>query len=179
MKKLGPWKIRSTQIKYQNPWVSVREDKVIRPDGKNGIFGVVTMLPGISVLPIDNKNFVYLTSEFHYAIGKNSLEVISGGIDKKEKILAAAKRELLEETGIKAKKWKNLGVVNPFTTVIKSPATLFLAQDLSFSKARPEGTEKIKIIKVKFSEALKMVLSGKITHAPSGVLILKAARYLK
>ena len=175
----GPWKIKNSQEKYKNPWINVREDKVIRPDGKDGIFGVVEMVKGVSVLALDDDEHVYLTEEFHYAIEKNSIEVISGGVDKNEKPLDAAKRELKEETGILANEWIDLGIVNPFTTVIKSPSTIYLARKLQFSKANPEGTEQIKIIKIKFNDALRMVMENKITHGPSCVLILKVSEYFK
>ncbi|MFH1427377.1 MAG: NUDIX hydrolase [Patescibacteria group bacterium] len=179
MKTNGTWKIKDSQEKYKNPWIRVREDLVIRPDGKDGIFGVVEMVPGVSVLPFDNGGYVYLVKEFHYAIEQNSTEVISGAIDKGENNLQAAKRELKEETGITADEWVNLGTINPFTTVIKSPATMYLAKKLHFSKANPEVTEKINIIKIKFNKAVEMVMQSEITHGPSCVLILKTAEYLK
>ena len=162
----GTWKIKESKEKYKNPWINVREDKVIRPDGKDGIFGVVEMITGVSVIPLDNDGFVYLTNEFHYAIEKHSIEVVSGGVDQNEKSLDAAKRELKEETGIIADKWINLGIVNPFTTVIKSPSTIYLARNLQFFEANPEGTERIEIVKVKFNDALKMVMKSEITHGP-------------
>jgi hypothetical protein len=56
----GPWTVKSTETKYKNPWIEVREDKVIRPDGKDGICGVVTMKSGVSVLPYDTEGNVYL-----------------------------------------------------------------------------------------------------------------------
>ena len=178
-KQNGPWQIGGSKEVYKNPWIRVREDQVIRPDGKDGIFGVVEMVPGVSVLPIDDQGFVYLTEEFHYAVEQNSIEVVSGGIDQGEEPIGAAKRELKEETGIKAKEWIDLGLVNPFTTVVKSPAQLYLAKDLSFSDANPEGTEKIKILRVKFEEVVQMVMDSKITHGPSVSLILKADRFIK
>lgn len=178
MQKNGPWLVKASQEKYKNPWIRVREDQVIRPDGKDGIFGVVEMVAGVSVLPMDEDGFVYLTREFHYAIKRDSIEVISGGVDKNESFLAAAQRELSEEAGISAGEWIDLGEVNPFTTVIESPSRLYLARDLKFSQANPEGTEKIEIIKVKLEEAVNMVTESKITHGPSCVLILKADRFI-
>jgi ADP-ribose pyrophosphatase len=175
----GPWKIKSSREKYKNPWIRVREDQVIRPDGEDGIFGVVEMVAGISVLPLDDNGLVYLTKEFHYAIGQDSIEVVSGAIDKGESSLVAAKRELKEELGIEAKNWVDLGLLNPFTTVIKSPATMYLATKINLSEAKPEGTEKISLMKVKFVDALRMVMESKITHGPSCVLILKASEYLR
>lgn len=178
-KKHGPWTIKESVQKYKNNWIEVVEDQVIRPDNKEGIVGTVKMKPGISVLPIDDDNFVYLTEEFHYALGKNSIEVVSGGINQNETPLNAAKRELKEELGIEAKEWIDLGLVNPFTALINSPANLFLAKKLKFSKPKPEGTEIIKQVKVKLEDAVKMVIDSKITHGPSGVLILKTNEFLK
>ncbi len=79
MKKRGPWKIKKTKTVYRNRWISVREDSVIHPDGRPGIFGVVTMLPGSSVIPMDEKGNVYLTKGFHYGINRVTIEAIGGG----------------------------------------------------------------------------------------------------
>jgi len=177
-KKHGPWIIKQTISKYKNPWIDINEDQVIRPDGKNGIFGTVKMVSGISVLPLDENGFCYLTEEFRYAIGRNSIEAASGGIEKGEKPLNAAKRELKEELGIHADEWIDLGVVDPFTSVVHSSAHLFLAKKLRFSKTNYEGTELIKIRKMKIGDAVKLVLESKITHGPTCVLILKAKSYL-
>jgi 8-oxo-dGTP pyrophosphatase MutT (NUDIX family) len=174
----GPWKIKSSEEKYKNPWLTVREDQVIRPDGKDGIFGVVEMIAGISVLPLDEDGFVYLNRAFHYAIEKSDVETVSGGIDSGEDALTSAKRELKEELGINADEWIDLGIVNPFTTVIKSPAYLYLAKGLHFSQAS-EVDEGLELVKVKFEEAVKMVMTSEITHGPSCVLILKANEYLR
>lgn len=179
MKTHGLWKIKKSAIKYKNSWIKVREDKVIRPDGKNGIFGVVEMAPGVSVLALDDQGFVYLTEEFRYAIGRDSLEVVSGAINKNESALRAAKRELAEELGIVAEEWIDLGLANPFTSIVKSSANLYLARQIEFSEARPEGTEKINLIRMKFADAVKMVMKGGITHGSSSVLILKAAEFLR
>ncbi|MBI2607286.1 MAG: NUDIX hydrolase [Candidatus Doudnabacteria bacterium] len=179
IRKNGPWTVNETALKYKNLWIEVKEDQVTRPDGKPGIFGVVSMKPGISVLPLDDNDHAYLTDEFHYAVEQDSIEVVSGAIDENEKPLDTAKRELEEELGIKAEEWIGLGIVNPFTTVIKSPAYLFLARKLNFIKTNQEGTENIKLVKVKFGDAVRMVMESKITHGPSCVLILKAKEFLK
>ncbi len=177
MKKRGPWKIKNSRIVYKNPWISVREDKVIRPDGKPGIFGVVTMLPGVSVILLDDKGNVYLTKEYHYAVGRITIEAISGGIEKGENKLNAAKRELKEETGLTAKKWIYLGVVDPFTTAIHSPNYLYLAKKLSKTKPRPNATENIKIIKVPLNKALQWVKQSKITHSATCVALMKIKNF--
>jgi len=177
--KKGPWIFINSKDIYSNPWIKVREDSVIRPDGEDGIFGVVIMKSGVSVLPIDDQGNVFLTKEYHYAVERETLEAISGGIDTNESKLEAAKRELKEEAGIEAKKWIDMGVVDPFTTVVNSPNYLFLAMDLTFSEANPEGTENIKIIKIPFKQAVDFVMQSLITHSATATLILKAKNYFK
>lgn len=159
--------------------MKVREDKVIRPDGKEGICGIVEMLIGVCILPIDDDGYVYLIDLFRYALKKNNIEVVGGSIKKGEEILETAKRELKEEAGIIADEFIFLGTIYPLTTIIKSSSALYLARKLRFVKATPEGTEQIRVLKVKLGEALKMVMDDKIKHAPSCVLILKANEYLK
>lgn len=176
--KKGPWTVVDTKDVYSNPWIKVREDKVIRPDGKDGIFGVVSMKAGVSVLPIDDKNNVYLTKEYHYAVEDEKIEVMSGGIDGNENKIEAAKRELKEELGIEAQEWIDMGMIDPFTTVVNSPNYLYLAKNLTFFMANLEGTENIKVLKIPFNEAFEMVEQGLITHGASVALLLKAKNYL-
>lgn len=171
--KKGPWEVVNSKTVYENPWINVREDAVIRPDKKDGTVGVVRMKHGVTVLPIDSEKNVYLTREYHYAVERETIEAISGGIDVGEHKTEAAMRELQEEAGIIADKLTDLGVIDPFTSVVVSPNYLFLAENLSFSEATPEGTEQITIIKVPLGEAVRMVTQSEITHGATVAVILK------
>lgn len=175
----GPWTILETIEKYKNPWIRVTEDQVLRPDGSPGIYGVVNVKPGISVLPIDADGYIYLTKEFHYAFGEVTIETVSGGIDAHEQPIDAARRELEEELGIVAKTWTDMGPLYPVTSIIHLPMQLFIAEDISFVSTRPEITELISVIKVSLAEAMQMVMNGDITHSVSCVLVLKAAHHFK
>ena len=177
-RKKGPWTVEQTAEVYRTPWVEVVEDKVIRPDGAHGHFTTVRIRPGVSVLALDEEGFVHLTSEYRYAVERESVEVVSGGVEDDEAPLEAAKRELREELGIEAREWTNLGTVDPFTSVVLSPARLYLARGLTHAAHEPEGTEVITAVRVPLSEAVEMVTHGEITHGPSCVLILKAHLYL-
>ncbi len=179
MKKNGPWTIKQRTEKYRSPWLVLHEDHVIQPDGTDSTYGVIEMKAGVSVLAMDEKGDAYLTREFRYAVQRKSIEVVSGGIDAGESPLAAAKRELKEELGIKAKQWISLGVTDPLTAALNSPVKLFLAKGLTFTKASPESNEQIEMIKLPFEKVVEMVMKNKITHAQSCVLILKAAEYLR
>jgi 8-oxo-dGTP pyrophosphatase MutT (NUDIX family) len=168
--KKGPFEVIYSKLIYKNPWIEVNEDKVINPDGTKGIFGTVEYLKGTSIVALDDNKNTYLVREYYYVLNEYGIQLPSGGIEKGESSLEAAKKELFEEVGIKANKWKELGYLNPFTIIIKSPVFLFLATDLEFG----EKIEKeIDIIKIPFKEAYQMVLDNKITHAQSIIAILK------
>jgi len=179
MRLHGPWKILQSHVEYQDPWIHVRRDDVIRPDNQPGSYTVVSLKPGVSVLAIDDAGHVCLTEEFHYGVGRVTIEVVSGGIESGEGPLLTAQRELAEELGITANEWAHCGVCDPFTASVVSPTQLYLARDLTFGEHQQEGTEQIRLVKMRLDEAVEAVMDGTITHGPSGVLILKAALLLK
>jgi ADP-ribose pyrophosphatase len=175
----GPWRIVASQVRYQDPWVQVVRDEVIRPDGLPGSYCVITLKPGVCVVALDNDGRVHLTREFHYAVGEETVEGVSGGRDGAEPPLLAAQRELREELGLRAATWIDLGQVDPFTANVYSPTQLYLAMGLTQGEQELEGTEQIQAVVIAFQEAIEMVMDSRITHAPSCVALLKAALYLK
>jgi ADP-ribose pyrophosphatase len=173
LKNHGPWKIKSSREIYRDPFITVSGDDVIRPDGADGHHVVVQLKAGVCVVAVDAQNNVYLTNEFHYGIGRDSIEGVSGGMDANETPLQAAQRELREELGITAQQWQDFGSVDPFTTVVVSPTQLFVARELAFGATDPEGTEQIECVKISQSAAIEKVMNAEITHAPTCVLLLK------
>ncbi len=178
-RKHGPWTIKSSEEKHRDPFVAVCLDEVIRPDGKSGQYATVNMKPGAAVLPIDGEGNVFITRQFRYALGRDSVEAVCGGIDEGETPLAAARREAREEIGVEASEWLDIGLVDLDTSIVNCAVNLFLARGLTFVEPESEGTETIEMIKVTFAEAVSMVLDGRVTHGPSCVLILKANAILR
>lgn len=175
-KSFGPWFVNDSEVIYADPWTLLRKDYVTRPDGKQGTYCVTYIKPGVSVLAIDENSQAFLTKEFHYGVGKETLELVSGGIDQDESPLQAAKRELLEELGIQAGCWTPLGETDPFTANVISPTHLFLATELTHVESQQEGTEVIEKIRLPFSKVVDKVLNSQITHAPTCLAVLKADR---
>lgn len=173
MQRHGPWTIVKNHKIYQDPWVALERDDVIRPDGLPGSYSTVQIKPGVTVVALDNENIVHLTSEFHYAVGRVTLEGVSGGIESGESALVSAQRELLEELGIVAQKWTWLGTVDPFTSAVRSPVQLYLAEELSFEATQLEGTELIERVSIPLGDAIAAVIESRITHAPTCVALLK------
>jgi len=176
--KHGPWTIQQTTQKYQNSFINVHEDQVLQPDGQPGMYATVKMIPGVAILPIDSDRIVYLTRQFRYALGKESIEVVCGAIEEDEPPFEAAQREVQEELGIKAEEWIDLGVFDLDTSIVHCPVYLFLTKHLSFTQTNQEGTETIERLRMPLDAAVQMVMDSKITHAPSCVLILKAGNAL-
>ena len=142
--------------------------------GKKHTYHEVRKDPVVSVFPINEKGEIYLLSQYRYFFKDYILEEVAGYIDKGEKPLAAAKRELQEEAGIKASKWTQLGSADLAASVIKGEYYLFLAQDLKLGIAKPEDDEDLSLISMPIEEAVRLVLSGKIRTAISmlGILLL-------
>jgi len=173
MRKNGDWTIKETKKKFANDFFKVFEDKVIQPDGKNGKYATIEFVPGVSVLAIDDEDFVYLTKQFRYKAGRETLEVVAGAVED-EAPLKAAKRELKEELGITAKEFIRLGKIQLDNSIIKSESTLYIARKLTFGKTNRDDAEEMKSVKIKFRDAIEKVSKGEINHAPSCILLLRA-----
>jgi len=178
-RKYGPWTIKESIHKYQGKFIEVVEDQVIQPDGEPGTYAVVHMKPGISILALGADETLYLTTQFRYAVGRDSLEAVSGAIDEGEKPLDAARRELREELGIEAGEWTELGMVDLDTSIVNCPARLFLARRLNFVEKNQDATEDIRLFKTTLDEAALKVMESEITHGPTCTLILKTLRLLR
>lgn len=172
-RKNGNWTIKETREVFGNDFFKVLNDKVTRPDGEDGEYATIKFVSGVSVLPIDDKDFVYLTRQFRYSAGQKTLEVVAGGIED-ENSLDAAKREIKEELGISAEEFNEIGTIQLDNSIIKAQSTLFIARKLIFGKTDRDESEEIETVKISFKEAVEKVLNGEITHAPSCVLLLKA-----
>lgn len=177
MESVGPWKVLSKEEKYKNPWMTVTEERVIHPDGKPGLFGIVSKRDGVAVLPIDGDK-LYLVNQFRYAWNTNSIEVVCGLTDPGETPEDAARRELQEELGLKAKTLIPLGKIKPLG-IMRNTSHLFLAMDLTQTETEREGSEVIEEYVTTLPEAVQKVMNSEIVHWSTVVLIFKAQQYLK
>jgi 8-oxo-dGTP pyrophosphatase MutT (NUDIX family) len=171
----NPWQTVSSKQVYDNPWITLREDQVIRPDGEPGIYGVVHYKNiAVGVLPIEDDH-TYLVGQYRYPLERYSWEIPEGGCPEGEDPLRAAQRELREETGLEARRWQMLGEAYLSNSVADEYAVWFLATGLVPGERRPDGTEKLSVRRLQLREALAMALNGEITDALSLVAITRYA----
>ena len=170
----NPWQIRSEQKVYDNPWISLTEYAVINPAGKNGIYGKVHFKnTAVGIMVLDEAFNTYLVGQYRFTIGQYSWEIPEGGALVNEDPLEGAKKELLEETGLKAEHWEQLLTMHLSNSVSDEWAIVYLARNLTQHEVMPEETEQLVNKKLPFIEAYEMVEAGIITDSMSVAAILK------
>ncbi len=173
----NPWRTRSSRPVYDNPWISVREDEVVRADGSPGIYGVVSMAAAVGVVALTEDDEVVLVGQWRYALDEYSWELPEGGADAGESPQAAAARELAEEAGYAARDWSELvGDLAVSNSVTDQRSWLFLARGLEPVPVAPDPTEALEIASVPVVEALEMIDTGLITDALTVIGLLTLDR---
>ncbi len=158
---VNKWKKLSSKTVYRSPRFSINEDEVVLPDGSRGKYFYRVSRPGVAVIPFDGEK-IYLVNQYRYPLGRRLWELPIGRSENNN-FLAQAKKELREETGLRAKKWKFLGNFYPAPGSGNSQAKLFLAQGLSHGRHEREPGEADMYMKgFTLKEIHQMVLSGKI-----------------
>ncbi len=175
MKIKNPWRTITCEKQYENSWITVTHRDVINPSGHEGIYGVVEFKKiTVGALPIDKKFNIWLVRQFRYSIGQYSWEIPAGGADEGERLIEAAKRELLEEVGIIAGKWTPLLDIHPSNAITNEFARVYLAENLELCVPNLEDTEDIVAQKFSFPKVIDMVMKGVITDSITIATVLKA-----
>lgn len=177
----NPWRTHEARTVYDNPWIRVTEYRVTRPAGGAGIYGVVHMKHvATGVVALEENGQVWLVGQWRYTLGAYSWEIPEGGAAPGEDPLVAAKRELLEETGMEAETWTPLQTLHTSNCVTDEVAHIYLARGLRrVGDPRPDPTEVLRVRCVPLTEALRMVRVGEITDAVSVAGLLRVGDSLK
>ena len=171
----NPWQILSSKEQYDNKWINVTEHQVLNPAGNPGIYGVVHFKNmAVGVLPLDEENYTWLVGQYRFPLNRYSWEIPEGGCPEGEEPLDAAKRELEEETGLRANNYTQLITMHLSNSVCDEYAIVYLARGLSQHTAAPEETEQLSLKKIHLNDAYAMVQQGIITDSMSVAAILQA-----
>jgi ADP-ribose pyrophosphatase len=184
-KKKSPAKAKliSSKLSYKGKVFSVFTDKVLEPSGDTNIRDVIRHNGSVVVLAVDeSKNpkdpDIIFERQYRHAAGQFLIELPAGRVEPGESTLAAAKREMIEETGYRAKRWTLL------TKYFASPGFLgewmqiYLARDIREGISRPEADENIEVFRLPLSEALALVTANKIHDGKTliGLMLYDAGR---
>ncbi len=170
------WPTRTSRLVYENAWITVHEDEVTRPDGSDGLYGVVEVRrPAVFVVALTDADEVVLVTVDRHTVGR-SLEVPAGGTDGEDP-LAAAQRELLEETGLTASTWRRLGEMTALNGICRAPEHVFLATGLASShrgsdSQSEEGISEVRTVPL--AEVFDLVRDGMITDSETLAALLHA-----
>lgn len=175
-----PWQKLGTRTVFENPWITVTEDHVINPGGGENQYGVVHFKNvAVGIVALDDAGNTWLVGQDRYTLGQYSWEIPMGGAPRDESPLAAARRELKEETGLTAASWSELMQLHTSNSITDEQGVVFVATDLEEGEPEFEETEDITIRKLPFADALAMIFRGEITDAISVAAMLRLAVELK
>jgi ADP-ribose pyrophosphatase len=160
-------KLVSSKLSYKGKVFNVYTDTVIEPGGHRNTRDVIRHSGSVVILAVDEaKNpadpDVILERQYRHAAGQFLIELPAGRRDPGEPPLAAAKREMIEETGYRAKRWTMMLRYFASPGFLGEWMQIYLARDIREGEAHPELDEQIEILRMPLSEAMKMVAGGKI-----------------
>jgi 8-oxo-dGTP pyrophosphatase MutT (NUDIX family) len=127
----------------------------------------------VAIVALDDTNNTWLVGQDRYTLGEYSWELPMGGAPLDEPPLVAAKRELQEETGIRAANWEELMRLHPSNSITDEVGFAYVATDLSHGDTDFEETEDLKVRKLPLEDAVKMAFDGQITDAISVAALLR------
>lgn len=162
------WKKLDSRTVFENPWMAVREDRVINPGGGENLYGHVHFKNrAVAIVPIDDHDHTWLVGQERYTLDAYSWELPMGGAPLEEPPLAAAQRELKEETGLSAEYWSEIMNLHTSNSITDEVGIVYLAEGLTEGETEFEETEDLAIRRLPIDEAIAMAMDGRITDAIS------------
>lgn len=182
-KTKGKAQIVTSKLAYQGKVFSVYTETVREPNGVEAVRDVVRHSGSVVILAVDDTNprnpLVVIERQFRHAADQYLLELPAGRVEPGEKTLAAAKRELIEETGYRASKWTKLVRYYASPGFVAEWMEIYLATGIKAGTAQPEEDEKIEVTLVPLKELVKMCTSGEIHDGKTIIGALTYAQLLR
>ena len=177
MTEENPWVTHSTEVGYENPWIRVDHSEVTTPTGTPGIYGVVRFKNlAVGVVPIDDEDHTWLVGQYRYTLDEYSWEIPEGGCPQGEDPAETARRELLEETGLRAETIEPLlSGIRLSNSVSDETAYAFVATGLTAGAAEPDETEDLQVRRVPVDEVIEMVTDGRINDSLTVLAVQRLA----
>jgi ADP-ribose pyrophosphatase len=176
---MNDWQTKSSKIVYENPWMMVQEDQVVLPNGKDGMYGYVSSKSNsVYVIPVDKEGNTYIVQQNRYPNKNTTWECVGGRVDD-DTPAVAAKRELLEETGVQASTLTKLSTIEIANGIATFKGTIYLATDLKkVTDNLDEDDGILAAKKLPLSTIKQMIMNGEITCVQSIAAFLMVITYL-
>jgi ADP-ribose pyrophosphatase len=169
-------KLVTSRTGYEGKLLTLKEDQVQLPDGRTAMREYVLHQGASMVVPLFEDFSLLFERQYRYPVGNHFLELPAGKVDRGEAPLAAARRELVEETGYVAERWRHLATLYPSVGYSNERVDLFLAQGLKHEGHPGEDGEFLECVRIPLDDALGLVMHGEITEAKTIVGIFWADR---
>jgi ADP-ribose pyrophosphatase YjhB (NUDIX family) len=176
------WKINSSRHILKDKWISVRADSCTLPGGVNiGPYYILEYPDWVNVVAVTPDNEVIFTKQYRHAIKRSVLEIPCGAVEPSDKTpMAAARRELLEETGYTAKRLIKLCRLSPNPATHSNTTHCFIALDVKKKKRQSlDQTENIVVLKVSLPDVVSMLKKNKVKQTLHVSALFYALEYLK
>jgi 8-oxo-dGTP pyrophosphatase MutT (NUDIX family) len=172
----SPWKRRSRRLAYENAWIQVFHDEVLRPDGEPGVYGVMhPRTHAVGIVALDDRDRVLLVGQYRYTLDRYSWEIPEGGVALDDDPLEGARRELAEETGYRAESWRELMRFSLANSATDETGAIYLATGLTDGEAAPDETEQLEVRWIAFEQAIELVRSGELFDSMTQMGLLRVA----
>lgn len=158
---------------YRGRIIRVKKDRVMLPNGHDGVREVVEHPGGVAILAVDGTGRIALVRQYRYAMGEHLWEIPAGKREAGEEPFATAQRELREEIGATAEKWTDLGQIIASPGCYDERLFLYMAEELTFSEQKLDEDEFLEACFVPFEEAVERCLRGELRDAKTVVALLK------
>ena len=171
-------KTTGSETVYEGKIFTVTHDIAELENGAEAVRDVILHNGGVCVIPVTNENEIFLVKQFRYPFREVTAEVPAGKLEKGESHAECGKRELLEETGCTCTEYAYLGEMYPTPAYNSEITHIYLARGLNFEKQNLDDDEFLDVEKIPLSEAVQLVMDGKLKDGKTQIAILKAARIL-
>jgi ADP-ribose pyrophosphatase len=170
-----PFQVVSSTIAYENAWIKIEHQEVIRPDGNPGIYGMIRFANrSVAILPIEADGHIWLVGQWRRPLNAWSWEIPEGGVPFDEDLEAGARRELEEEAGLIAGSFLKILEFDVSNSVSDETATSFLAYDLTPGVLAPDPTEVLSLRKLHFTALLVEIDQGLIRDGLTLATVMRA-----
>jgi 8-oxo-dGTP pyrophosphatase MutT (NUDIX family) len=177
---MADWQTLSSKIVYESPWIKVHRDEILNQNGKPLTYSYMTLQnPSVCIIAINSAGEIFLEKVYRYTLKRRSWEIPGGFLEPGEDPMAAAKRELKEETGLVSDKWFHLGRMYQIPGTGNVPFDIALALDARKGGTATDADEDITDGHfVSLETVEKMIASGELTDAPIIAAIYRAKLHM-